>query len=1372
MAMDRFCVDDIRDVFRSDIEGYIAVTRENLGRYAASFGAAECGDFDQPCVGAHAMKGVGAMVQAWGLSYLGEDLETLYDLARSFHHGEPERARQIAVFVLELLPRWEMMLLLTLGGDLDGAEAVYREIRQEASGRYDGYLVKRDSKPAAELVLGNDSQDETSSFAPLADAAGVARRVATPAFKIESEPVVADGKPTIEPVSTEHQTVLVTAEMAGVARRVAPPKLKFADQPDNDNSSSAESDELQKPRPAPSAAGIARKVAPPNLKLSPPQRPDEETDTARKQVRREVFGDRPAHAAGFARRVAPPMLKVLGGADAIVESAETTPPAAAPAAHQAPQLATAKPSPDEDLRSVFREEAAIYLEDLSTTLGSLVADPASEEPWGAARRLCHTIKGSAAMVGLDETSERGGHAEKVARSAQEDASLRTAEQAAEVEKTVREIAASLGLPFEVKSKERTVQPVGGAPQLSSELAEAFLFDAREQIETLESALLAWERGENVGEQRDAVFRAYHTLKGAANSIGLGALGQNLHAAESVVERSRLENANLSHESFAFFFRTVDDLKSFERELSASAAAAWKHDWQHDIARLEGPAAAPAPLASGDDFAADLIQAFAFDARDHAVQLERAALAWERDEKPEEQIQSAFRTFHTLKGAANSSGLPELGANCHAAEALLDLIGKRGLAQAPTEIINFLLVASDAIGRYATTLEADPNVAWTHDWRGEVEQLQKLAGRVEEGAQIALPSAEEIETAPTTVDYIRVEAGRVRKLMNQVGELVVERNRFSAKLERAIQLRQLLGGNRQRLLRMIENFQDSFEYSSAQRRVGGAAHANLGGASAAAVTQGAAAEFSEIEFDRYDEFNMLSRALTEVADDLGQVTVELERLIDSFRNDEHRFGANSRVLQEDITTLTSQPIEGLFRRLERIFRDAVQAEKKEAVLRFEGSHATLDRSIIERLYTPLLHLVRNAVAHGIEPTEKREASGKTRIGTVTVSAEQSSNQIIITVRDDGGGISREAVLAKAKERKIVGEEVVELSDQELLRILFTPGFSTASAVSTVAGRGVGLDVVDKEVESMNGSVSMETSPGNGTVWKLRLPLTLAVSEAVIIGVDTQEFAVPLNFVASGLLIESDGVSIRDGVEYYHHAGRDYRLLRLARCFELPETTEQPRGIIVSVGEGQAVLMVDRVPARREIVIKGFDALLARHPFLEGATLDSEGRPVLILNAPALLKLASSKVALPAAPKTAQTSTTASSAATRKSDRLTALVVDDSLSVRTVQDRLLSDLGCDVVLATDGLDAVEQLRQRSFDIIFTDLEMPRMNGYDLISTVRLNPNWNSVPIVLVTSRAAQKHIDKAMQLGANGYLTKPFNQEDLESKLVEHAGFVAR
>ena len=604
-------------------------------------------------------------------------------------------------------------------------------------------------------------------------------------------------------------------------------------------------------------------------------------------------------------------------------------------------------------------------------------------------------------------------------------------------------------------------------------------------------------------------------------------------------------------------------------------------------------------------------------------------------------------------------------------------------------------------------------------------------------------------------------------MNLIGEAVIDRSRLEKKIENLTRLHRELGERNAALTASVQSFQQQFEFNLLQDRAKQPAAPLADGAAPATPARDGQpeSEFSELEFDRYDQFSILARSLIEISHDVDDVSQEMSGCLESFSVENTRFRETSRHLQDSVTSLSLLPVSTLFPRLERAFRDAVQVEGKEAALELEGGSALLDKVVIDRIFAPLMHLLRNAVAHGIEDPVARGLLKKDPRGRVRISTTQLSNQIVIQIRDDGSGVRTEAVRQRAIEKGWLPAEAPPLTQDQVLHYLFQPGFSTASRLTSVSGRGVGLDVVRKEIEALNGSVELHFEPNVGSTWTLRLPLTLSISEAILAESGGVTFAFPINFIESGLIIETDALEEKDGRSTCSVGEARLPVTRLSGLLGLPGESTSSNGLVISAGDRRAIVVVDRVLRRQEIVVKQLDSLFARHPLLNGATLDADGRVIPILNLPSLLKF----------------SETAAGRRTRPEHRvetiedhrlLRVLIADDSLSVRKVQERLLSDLGCEITAATDGLHALERLREGQFDFIFTDLEMPRVNGYELISEIRGNPAWASLPIVVVSSRGADKYITKAMNLGANSFLSKPFTQDQLQQVLRFYAGWDAK
>jgi chemosensory pili system protein ChpA (sensor histidine kinase/response regulator) len=435
------------------------------------------------------------------------------------------------------------------------------------------------------------------------------------------------------------------------------------------------------------------------------------------------------------------------------------------------------------------------------------------------------------------------------------------------------------------------------------------------------------------------------------------------------------------------------------------------------------------------------------------------------------------------------------------------------------------------------------------------------------------------------------------------------------------------------------------------------------------------------------------------------------------------------------------------------------------IRVEGAGAELDRQVVEKMLPCLEHMLRNAVIHGIEPPVERLHAGKSQTGTLTVALKREGSQVIIEVGDDGRGLDLEAIRSRAVQRGLVRSEQI-LTMEQAIQLVFEPGFSTAESVTQSAGRGVGMDVVASQVRKLGGSVSLRTVPGQGTVISTRLPFSMAISQAMIVRVADELFAVPLPTVEGVVRIprkelENKLASPEDA--FMESGGHAYRFQYLAQFLglqaaPLPEDEPSIPLILVRAGESSAALIADQMLGSREIVVKSVGPQLATIQGLAGATILGDGRVALILDAPSLLRFHAN---LPAELTIAD--------ASMERHQTLVMVVDDSITVRRVTQRLLERNGMKVITASDGVDALEQLQEHRPDVMLLDIEMPRMDGYELASNIRKDTRLANIPIIMITSRVGQKHRAKAIEIGVDDYLGKPYQESqllDAIEQLVNH------
>lgn len=454
-----------------------------------------------------------------------------------------------------------------------------------------------------------------------------------------------------------------------------------------------------------------------------------------------------------------------------------------------------------------------------------------------------------------------------------------------------------------------------------------------------------------------------------------------------------------------------------------------------------------------------------------------------------------------------------------------------------------------------------------------------------------------------------------------------------------------------------------------------------------------------------------------------------------------------------------PFDSLVPRLRRVIRQAAAETGKQAQLRVEGAQGELDRNVLERMTAPLEHMLRNAIAHGLETPQARLAAGKPEEGSIRIAVRREGAEVVLQVSDDGAGLNRAAIRARGIERGLISADA-ELTDAELYQLIMQPGFSTAETVSRLAGRGVGMDVVASEVRQLGGSIDIASRPGAGTTFTLRLPQTLAVTQAVFVKIGETEYAVPIAAVRGVGRIAREELAQAGAV--YRYGGEDYALHDLGVLVgTAPAKAEghlQMPLLLVGSGELRAAVAVDQVLGSREIVVKTGGPQLASIPGIFGATIMGDGRVVVILDVAPLVRRQATLAASGALRHAA-----AAPVETRRVPLV--MVVDDSVTMRKVTGRVLERHGFEVATAKDGLDALERMAELVPDLMLLDIEMPRMDGYELATAMKADVRLRDVPIVMITSRTGEKHRQRAMEIGVERYLGKPYQEPELMRNVFE-------
>ncbi|MEO5566676.1 MAG: Hpt domain-containing protein [Luteimonas sp.] len=721
-----------------------------------------------------------------------------------------------------------------------------------------------------------------------------------------------------------------------------------------------------------------------------------------------------------------------------------------------------------------------------------------------------------------------------------------------------------------------------------------------------------------------------------------------------------------------------------------------------------------------------------------------------------------RDLHTLKGGARMAGIMAVGELGHAMESLLEAVveqridlGREGVPLLERGLDRLHAMITRVGARRAIGMPDQLIAEFDAHSRGEVLSPEQAATRP---ATVPVP-APKVELKPLSApigdadhddddvsvrapqEQVRIRADLLDRLVNYAGEVAIYRAR----------LEQQLAGFR---TAMGEMEQTNARLRDQLRRLDSETEAQII-ARYQRENESADETFDPLELDRFSTLQQLSRALAESAADLSSLQGSMD---DQVRQYETLLLQQSRVssdLQEGLMRTRMVPFDALVPRLRRVLRQAATDTGKQVQLKLEGAQGELDRNVLERMTAPLEHMLRNAVAHGLELPGDRIKAKKDEEGTVRISVRREGSEVVLEVSDDGAGLNRKAIRKRAEQRGLVQPGAV-LSDSALDTLIFEPGFSTVDEVSRLAGRGVGMDVVASEVRQLGGTFDITTRHGQGTTFTLHLPQTLAVTQAVFVRIGEITFAVPIASVRGvGRISREDRE--KEGASYAY-GGEDYTLhdlgLLLGHAAARAEGQLQMPLLLIRSGDLRAAVCIDQVMGNREIVVKPVGPQVASLPGIFGATIMGDGSVVVILDIAPLVRRQS------AAPRGVAH---ALSAEARKVPLV--MVVDDSVTMRKVTGRVLERNNFEVGTAKDGVDALERMVDRVPDLMLLDIEMPRMDGYELATAMKADPRLRDVPIIMITSRTGEKHRQRAMEIGVNRYLGKPYQENELLRNVFE-------
>ena len=741
----------------------------------------------------------------------------------------------------------------------------------------------------------------------------------------------------------------------------------------------------------------------------------------------------------------------------------------------------------------------------------------------------------------------------------------------------------------------------------------------------------------------------------------------------------------------------------------------------------------------------------------------------------------MRRLHTVKGSARMAGAMRLGELVHDMETRMEAAMQ--LSDVPGIIIEDLQAQYDrAMNLYdelhhpdaakATRIAAEPAPP-TEPSHGLAPVIDLAAARADAKPEARVdkaPVPAPTTPLPSTVEgtiattgpaqqspFIRVRADVLDKLVDQAGEVSIARS----KLENEVST---IKGS---LTDLTENIQ---RLRSQLREVEIQAEAQVQARGASLSRE--SSDFDPLEFDRYTRLQELTRMLAESVEDVAMVQSNMVKGLQMADTDLTSQSRLTRDLQQQLMRVRLVPFSNVSERLYRVARQTAKELDKRVNVDLRGGTTEIDRGVLEKMVGPFEHLIRNAIVHGLERPADRRAAGKPEAGELVLDVRQEANEIVVVLSDDGAGLNIERIRQRAIERELISAEQ-PLGDREAMDLIFLPGFSTATEVTELAGRGVGMDVVRAELSSFGGRIAVSSETGRGTRFILYLPMTLAVAQVVLVRIGTRRYALPAGMVEQVRRYRPVALlpSLAEGMIDIPPVGTV--VLRPLSQLVGEETSghlsKQTPVVLLKSGDDRMAIAVEDVTSNQEVVVKNVGKQVARLAGILGATILGNGEIVLIINPVQLITRAPEPPPIFEEELRAETraAPTRTEAVTEigVSAQATVMVVDDSLTVRRVTQRLLERNNLTVMLAKDGVDALRQLQDAKPDVMLVDIEMPRMDGYDLTRNIRSSPVTASIPIIMITSRTAEKHRSTAFELGVNEYLGKPYQEDEL-MKLVRH------
>jgi len=896
----------------------------------------------------------------------------------------------------------------------------------------------------------------------------------------------------------------------------------------------------------------------------------------------------------------------------------------------------------------------------------------------------------------------------------------------------------------------------------TDFLQAFAKEAKVYLSQIRQDLRFYLTSTRWSELKNALD-ASEKLKDAAFAVGLTELANSIAEFHEELKETMISGA-ISADKIHWLLAELAEVEKVLDEIQSVPV-------EVDLVDLQKFEVQKTQLQEQEEFEIDreLLEVFTSEADEHLQNIMHNLSILEKSPENEEALSEIRRSCHTLKGSAGVIGLKKLSELAHKMEDLLDCLARHPFKIDETTLDTLLTATSclEVLAFGETTPQLNQKVLEIErrllevkekieapvveepEKVGAVKKLETFekvskpiaADEVEEKLAKLEPQIEKVVEQPKTV--VRVSMERLDEIIELAGEISINYSFFENQLLELKKQVEEIKNNALRASRLSSRIETTFGAVGHSPQI------------VEALYSSSARDFDFLEFDRYTEFHQTSLELAETASDAMTISNELSQIISKLN---FTFNSQKRLfdeLQNRLTRLKIIPFSTISQRLQRTVKVIAEEEKKEVELVIEDDQMEVDSEVLHVIVEPLLHLLRNAVAHGIESPEIRRNLGKPEKGKITIRVFNEGNYVAFSVNDDGRGIPVDQIKEKAIKTGIISEaEAQQVSDDKILSLIFVSGLSTASRVDEICGRGMGLDIVKACLQKNRGRIEVKSTPRRGTTFTIFLPRMLNITKVLPLKVDGKTYAFPIKSIRQVIEMRVEEFDLaKSKGQLLIIKGKPYRPLYLNELLGFPMSKKSSREnyllLLVESHQEAFAVAVETIASPQEIIVKPPKGLLEKLKGFIGSSILSDGQVMPILDIAILLEGFSPKQTI---------------VAEEKKETLV-MVVDDSPSVRKMNQKMLSDADLVPITAKDGIEALEILESSKElpSVILTDIEMPRMNGYELLATLKRREKFKNIPVIMITSRTSEKHRQKALELGATEYVTKPFDYAELVERI---------